>query len=57
MANMGYCRFQNTVPDLRDCEEALDDFDSLSDDEQQAAKRLLKICHRIAENYEADAFA
>ena len=26
MANMSYCRFHNTLADLEDCENALDEF-------------------------------
>ena len=42
MANMSYCRFQNTVGDLRDCAEHIHD-DDLSEDEQRARKRLIAI--------------
>ncbi len=52
MANMSYCRFQNTVPDLRDCYEALMDIYEISEldspDEEGAAKRLIKLCQEIA---------
>lgn len=44
--NMSYCRFQNTLIDLRDCEEHLDD-DGLSEEEQTARVRLIKVCQRI----------
>ncbi len=47
MANMGYCRFQNTLQDLRDCEEHLSD--DLSPEEERARKRLIELCKRIAE--------
>ena len=38
MANMGYCRFQNTVEDLRDCEESEGMYDPsvLSDEEKRS---------------------
>jgi hypothetical protein len=56
MANMSYCRFQNTLPDLRDCEENLDEVFSHPDKhdsaEVQAARRLVALCKEIAENYE-----
>lgn len=50
MANMSYCRFQNTVPDLQDCCEALDElgFESLSSEEHRAAIRLISLCRDIA---------
>lgn len=58
MANMSYCMFQNTLQDLRHCSERLDeiggDISELSDDEKRAAKRLIKICRDIAENYGLD---
>ena len=49
--NMSYCRFQNTVIDLADCLRALEeinyDLTKLSDDEEQAARRLIEICKVI----------
>lgn len=53
MGNMSYCRFQNTLPDLRDCHEALNEeqFFNLSEDEQAAAKQLIKRCVEIAEDF------
>ena len=49
MANMSYCRFQNTYYDLRDCYENMDD--ELSEDETKYRKRLLELCKRIVDNY------
>lgn len=51
MANMGYCRFVNTLADLLDCEEHIGDED-LSAEEAKAQKRLIKICQRIGADYE-----
>ena len=46
--NMSYCRFQNTVPDLADCMDALEEIDydltKLSAEEERAARRLIEIC-------------
>jgi len=42
MANMSYCRFENTLIDLQDCLEALNDRNISSDREQRKAKTLLK---------------
>ena len=39
MANMSYCRFQNTYLDLLDCANNLNDKD-LSDSEKMARKNL-----------------
>lgn len=47
MANMSYCRFQNTAGDLIDCTEHMDDGD-LSDDEKKARTSLIKSCVEIA---------
>jgi hypothetical protein len=54
MANMGYCRFENTLKDMRECMEALDEegTDDLSDSEKNAAFALIKICKRIADDYD-----
>ena len=49
MAKMSYCRFQNTVQDLQDCfnaiEEALEYGEpmDLSDDEQRAFQRMFNL--------------
>jgi hypothetical protein len=46
MPNMAHCRFQNTLLDLRDCYEHMDD-DDLSDEEKDARQELLELCDRI----------
>ena len=51
MGNMGYCRFENTLEDLRDCLEHWDDVDEDSEDEVRAQARMLKLCQRIVNNY------
>jgi hypothetical protein len=43
MSNMSYCRFQNTLGDLRDCLEALNNRNISSDEEKQSANILLKV--------------
>lgn len=48
--NMTYCRFQNTLEDLRDCQEHMDDSE-LSPEEMQARKELIEVCWRIAQDY------
>lgn len=53
MGNMSYCRFTNTVRDLRDCYENMDDAD-LSKMEARARVQLIKLCRRIADDYEYD---
>lgn len=50
MSNMSYCRFRNTLPDLRDCFENMDE--PINDeDEEKARVRLIKLCMKIAEEY------
>ncbi len=51
MANMSYCRFNNTLQDLQDCYEHMDD-DDLSEAEQEARTRLIRLCAEMADNYE-----
>lgn len=58
MANMSYCRFQNTLPDLRDCYEAMNDGLNLNDmdkDEARACRKLIRLCTRIADDYGDEA--
>lgn len=47
MSNMGYCRFSNTLADLRNCQDHLYD-DDLSDEEERARRRLIDLCKEIA---------
>ena len=51
MANMAYCRFQNTVPDLEDCMIHVDD-DDLSDEESEARDTLVMLCEDLIAEYE-----
>lgn len=49
---MSHCRFQNTLMDLRDCRDALNEMDGefsdLSEEELSAMKRLIGVCKYIA---------
>ncbi len=47
MANMTYCRFENTLEDLNECYENLG-IAELSEGEQQARMRLVRLCALIA---------
>ena len=58
MGNMSYCRFENTLPDLRDCVRYSDEFStleeflgSLSESEEKAAKELLRQCRMFVERW------
>jgi len=58
MGNMGYCRFENTLEDLRDCYE---NWDSLVEEETddkipceselKAREKMLKLCQDIVNDY------
>jgi len=58
MSNMSYCMFENTLNDLRDCYEVLaihkmgDDIESES--EEKSRKRLIKLCHDIAADFDIE---
>lgn len=60
MANMSYCRFENTHSDLADCIEALENRGISSNRERNKAKKLimafLEFCEEeeIIENYDAN---
>ena len=50
MGNMSYCRFRNTLQDLFDCYDAMDE--SLEDDEEEKARnRMIELCGQIAKEY------
>jgi hypothetical protein len=53
MSNMPYCRFQNTLSDLKDCYDNMDDED-LSEKEARARQRLISICSQIHYDYSED---
>jgi hypothetical protein len=50
MANMSYCRFENTLRDLRDCFHNMDS-DDLSQSEFYARKHMIELCMSIACDY------
>jgi len=53
MGNMSYCRFENTYGDLKDCYDALEEksLDELSEKEKKYAKKLIKMCKDIADDF------
>ena len=54
MSNMTYCRFRNTLSDLKDCYDDIEDVPTDAD-EARARRRLVKLCATIAaeaEDYE-----
>jgi hypothetical protein len=48
---MSYCRFENTLGDLRDCYNAMCDGGKLSEDEECAKESLIALCRTILEDY------
>jgi hypothetical protein len=56
MGNMSYCRFENTLKDLRDCYKDMSEtlFYELSETEQQARNKLIALCKDISEQYEEE---
>ncbi len=53
MPNMSYCRFQNTLEDLRDCYDNWpNDKSKLSLAEVKAKDRLIKLCQMIVQDFE-----
>jgi len=58
MANMSYCRFENTYHDLKDCYEALNEADSLESLEQTVneyekkfIQKLVELCKDIVDEF------
>ena len=51
MSNMSYCRFRNTLPDLQDCYDNMDETD-ISKEEKKAKEKLIALCISIADDYE-----
>lgn len=56
MGNMSYCRFENTLRDLRDCYKDMseNDFYELSETEQEARNKLVALCQNISEQFEEE---
>lgn len=61
MANMSYCRFENTLSDLKDCYNALEDArdypeenHKLSKDEQRAKDSLIELCRKLVDQFGND---
>ena len=56
MANMSYCRFENTLRDLVDCVNALEavvyEGESISESEWEYAKRMKEWCERFVDTIE-----
>ena len=54
MSNMSYCQFQNTLADLRQCNDWLvtnQPTRDLSPEELRAFKSLIRLCAQLASDY------
>lgn len=58
MANMSYCRFENTFKSLRDCQDAIregdDRIDNISRSEHEYRLELVKLCKSILEDCQCE---
>ena len=55
MANMSYCRMQNTAQDLRDCINAIEEgeyADEISRSEQRGLAEIVELAHQIVNELE-----
>lgn len=50
MANMSYCRFENTYRDLLDCADNMDNIQNKN--EYNYMLRLVNVCREIIDTYE-----
>lgn len=59
MPNMSYCRFENTLKDLGDCLEALEngalDNSDMSEIERESALALIDLCEEIYAGFSKEA--
>ena len=49
MGNMSYCRFENTLQDLKDCSEHISD--DITARENIQREKLIALCAKIANEY------
>jgi len=54
MSNMSYCRFQNTLSDLVDCADNINDIEEMSEEELKARKQLIRLCMEIAYEFSSE---
>lgn len=51
MSNMSYCRFENTLSDLRDCYNNMDEDLDDSETEKSSRECLIRLCKKIVDRY------
>jgi hypothetical protein len=47
MSDMSYCRFENTLKDLKECLVAILNNEKLSESEKNAKEQLVQVCLKI----------
>lgn len=52
MANMSYCRFENTYQDLDECVIALEEQEELSHREERYARKMRELCEQYISLYD-----
>lgn len=53
MANMSYCRFRNTLEDLQDCYDNMEEIDEETQSQEfKARRKLIELCKLIASDYD-----
>lgn len=57
MANMSYCRFENTANDLRDCVYAIEEGEynnGISKTEKRGLEEIFELAHQLVNDLEYD---
>jgi len=58
MGDMAYCRFRNTLEDVRRLNRYLNDegnsLDGLSPEERDAAEKAIRLCRKIGDDWMVD---
>ncbi len=50
--NMSYCRFRNTLNDLQDCYDSMEEvIEEYSDEEVLAREKLIRLCEDVVDDY------
>lgn len=60
MANMSYCRFENTANDLRDCVYAIEEGEynnGISVSERRGLEEIIELAHQLVNELEYDVEA
>lgn len=55
MGNMHYCRMRNTLMDLRECYNSMQEEEELAAEEDQAKADIIELCATIVERFGKEA--